>query len=266
MKTDFIFDGQRLSDFGYIIVDFNSSAGVTTSNVSKMSYTDVKAPLSHKSHNVSTTYDENLSKQIQIMKNHCMNDNIEITNDDLSQLTRWLCRVDYKQFKWIDEKDDDEIFYNVKIDMSKIELGDAVGFELNITSDKPFGTTRQMTNIMDFTNTTENRINVYSDDEGIIYPDVIITVKEDGDLKLINDREASRSTYIANCKTNEVITIIGGDTLQITSSLESRDFSNTFNYKCPRLVTKYRDYYNTFTCNLKCTMEIKYRGIRKVGI
>ena len=266
MKNDFIFDGQRLSDFGYIIVDFNSSTGVTTSNVSKMSYTDVKAPLSHKSHNVSTTYDENLSKQIQIMKNHCMDDNIEITNDDLSQLSRWLCRTDYKQFKWIDDKDDDEIFYNVKIDLSKIELGDTVGFELNITSDSQFGYTRDIKNVMDFTGTTENTINVYSDDEGIIYPDVIITIKENGDLNLINGREPNRSTYISDCKENEIITIIGGDTLQISSNLETRDFSNTFNYKCPRLVSKYRDYYNAFTCNLKCIIEIKYRGIRKVGI
>ena len=94
MKKDFIFDGQKLSDFGYVIVDFNSSAGVSTSDISKMSYTDVKAPLSDISHNVSTTYESNLSTQIQIMKNHCTEEKIEITNDELSQLTRWLCRND----------------------------------------------------------------------------------------------------------------------------------------------------------------------------
>ena len=85
-------------------------------------------------------------------------------------------------------------------------------------------------------------------------------------MKLVNGREPNRSTYISDCKENEIITIIGGDTLQISSSLETRDFSNTFNYKCPRLVSEYRDYYNVFTCNLKCIIEIKYRGIRKVGI
>lgn len=266
MKNDFIFDGQRLSDFGYIIVDFNST-GVTTSNVSKMSYTDVKAPLSHKSHNVSTTYNENLSKQLQIIKNHCTEKDIEISNDELSRLSRWLCRTDYKQFKWIDDKDDDEIFYNVKIDLSKLELGNVIGFELNITADTQFGYTREIKNVMDFTDTTENIVNVYSDDEGIIYPDVVITIKEDGDLKLINDKESNRSTIINDCKTNEIITIIGGDTLQITSSLESRNFSdNIFNYKFPRLISKYRDYHNIFTSSLKCTMEIKYRGIRKVGM
>ena len=434
MITDFIFDEQELSGFGYIIVDFNSSSELDISTVSDMSFTDVKSPLSNVSHNVATSYGENLSRTIQIMKNPCDNDVLDITNDDLSELSRWLCRKDYKLFKWVDDEDDDEIFYEVQIKLRKIELGNGrVGVELDIISNRPFGFTREITNNIslsspitvspgvilsydttrfpadntgyvynekfgfdciasdievqsymtlssnseivgyvrelwyvgnetipydvvsfvsltsinancvqdvawsstdkttktgsytsysalvgdgkvveqiDYTsvpymqqgylsninfssiyifedlksaynylttgnmsglknNKTEQsnskKITIFSDDEGYIYPNVTITVKKDGDLELINEFE-NRMTYIADCKAGEVITIIGGDTLQIVSSDDTHDMSKCFNYKFPRLCTEYMNYTNTFSANTSCDIEIKYRGIRKVGL
>lgn len=415
MITDFIFDGQELSGFGYMICDFDSSSGTETSSVSDMSFTDIKSPLSNISHNIATSYTENLSRTIQIMKNPCDNNNLNITNDDLSELSRWLCRKDYKLFKWVDDEDDDEVFYEVQIKLRKIELGNGrVGVELDIISNRPFGLTREIINTMSlyvapppsendtfkkeyfitdelyenssyqkylyvhddsynggtfqayytyyvpnsarialykigtqypvyctsdtfivcsrrvyynydgsvkstsdnmattvsshtialgsgttlynsfyiFDNTTEiqeylntgdtegaivipdnsnsnltnfKKITVFSDDEGYIYPDVTITIQADGDLELVNEFE-NRTTYIAGCTVGEVITIIGGDTLQITSSDDTHDMSKCFNYKFPRLCTEYMNYTNTFSTNITCDIEIKYRGIRKVGI
>ena len=266
MVTDFIFDGQELSDFGYIICDFDGASGTETLSVSEKSFTNIKSPLSNKSHVVATSEDENLNRKIQIMKNPCNNELLDITNDNLSELSRWLCREEFKQFKWVDGKDDDEIFYEVQIKLRKIELrGGRIGVELDITANAPHGFTSKKINKFALDNTNSKSITVFSDDEGYIYPKTIITVKEAGNLEFTNHYE-NRTTYVADCKAGEVLTFIGGDVLQITSSDESHDLSICYNYKSPRFCVKYRNYINTFTSNLSCDVVMEHKGIRKVGI
>lgn len=267
MIEDFIFDGQTLSGFGYVICSFGS-VGIETAPVSEMNYTSVQAAASDISRKATTSYAENLSKTIQIMKKNCTDttDKYAITNDELSQLSKWLCRKDYKWFRWVDTKDDDEIFYEVKIDLRQIHLsGNRVGLELAITANRPYGVTREIKSIKDFTSDTPHTFGVYSDDEGYIYPDVVITLKESGDLSISNAFE-DRITYIGGCTQGEVITIYGGDMLQIESSRKEHNLGDTFNYKFPRLCCTYGNSNNSITASLDCRMELKYRGIRKVGI
>lgn len=266
MITDFIFDGQELSGFGYMICDFDSSSGTETYTVSDISFTNIKSPLSNKSHVIDTSYSDDLTRTIQIMKNTCDNDLLDITNDDLSELSRWLCRKEYKLFKWVEDNDDDEIFYEAKISLNKIELANGrIGVELNITVNAQYGFTKEITNKLSFNSNDTKSITVFSDDEGYIYPNVIIKIKEAGNFKLINTFE-NRITYIADCKIGEVFTFIGDDMLQVTSNNETHNMSDCYNYKFPRLCTKYNDYTNVFTSNLACDIEFKYRGIRKVGL
>lgn len=267
MIQDFLFDGQTLSGFGYMICSFDSSGTNSTEFVSYMNYTEIKSPLSNVSHRVSDLYDNNLSHTIQICKKNCNNDiNYTITADEVSELSRWLCRKDYKWFKWIDDEDNDEIFYQVRINLKQIKIYDnKVGFELDIISNRPYGLTNEIkANYNNAANSTI-RLDVYSDEEGYIYPDIIIKIKENGNLKLNNIYE-NRMTYIANCNTDEVITIIGGDTQQIISNNENHNLSQDFNYIFPRLCNLYRHSTNEISINLACDVEIKYRGIRKVGI
>ena len=82
-------------------------------------------------------------------------------------------------------------------------------------------------------------------------------------FKLENNRD-NKATFISNCKTGEVITIYGGDTLQIESNID-HDFSD-FNYHFPRLKCEYRNYKNVFTSSLKCTISMQYVRVRKVGL
>ena len=107
-------------------------------------------------------------------------------------------------------------------------------------------------------------MDVYSDDEGYIYPDIRINVKENGTLKITNTYE-NRVTQLNNCKAGETITIIGSDVKQIMSDAE-HDLSHDFNYVFPRLCNMYRQSINKITVNLDCDIEIKYRGIRKAGM
>lgn len=265
MIQDFLFDGQTLSGFGYMICSFDSSGSNSTEFVSNMSYTEIKSPLSNISHKVSASYENNLSRTIQICKKNCNDSDYNITNDELSELSRWLCRQDYKWFKWIDDEDDDEIFYQVHITLKKIEIHDnKVGFELDIISNRPYGMTNEIKENYNNADYSPIRLDVYSDEEGYIYPDLIIKIKENGNLKITNTYE-NRITQINNCEAGEIITIIGNDVRQIMSNSE-HDLSFDFNYIFPRLCSMYNQSNNEIIINLNCDIEIKYRGVRKVGI
>lgn len=266
MINDFIFDGQSLSDFGYMLCDFSGS-GDENAEVSVIEYTDIKSPLSNISHKVANNYPSNYTRTLQVCKNICENQKDTIlTNEDVSTIAKWLCRKEYKYFKWVDDTDDDEIFYEVYCNISKVYLyGECYGLEITLTSNRPFGFTREIRYSKTLSANEQFEINVYSDEEGYIYPDVIVTVLSAGNWQLTNTLE-NRTTVIKNCVANEMITIQGSDLLQITSSNSSHFLASDFNYKYPRLYNEYRNSVNAFTSNLPCQIQITYRGIRKVGL
>ena len=266
MVTDFIFDGQSLSGFGYMLSSFN---GVNDENieVSTLEYTDIKSPLSDVSHKVATSYPNNYTKTIQISKSMCANnEDFILTNDDVSTLTKWLCRKEYKLFKWVDDDDDDEIFYEVHCKVSKVLVfGICYGLEITIESNRPFGITREINYIRELQANEDFEVTVYSDEEGYIYPNIEITLRQAGNLTITNQIE-NRNTVIKNCINNEVLTIKGSDILQITSNNPNHFLATDFNYKFPRLYNEYRNTVNTLSSNLPCSIKISYHGIRKVGL
>lgn len=266
MVTDFMFDGQLLSGFGYMMCDFGKGTDETVV-VSEMDYTDISSPLSDVSHKVATSYSSNYQKTIQLCKQFCDNqENDVLTNDDISTLSKWLCRKDYKWFKWVDDEDDDEIFYEVRITLSKVLIhGVCHGVELTIYANRPFAVTKPLTSIYSLDADSEFKINCYSEEEGFIYPDMTITMRGSGDFTLTNSNE-NRTTSIDNVSSGEVITIDGSDILQITSSDDNHSLAADFNYKFPRMVNEYRNGINTFLCNLPCLIALTYRGVRKVGL
>lgn len=140
MNIDFIFDGEKLSDYGYMICSFDS-VGLETSTISEINFTEIKSPLSDISHKVATGYESNLSRTIQIMKMNCDDtNNYDNDNKDISTLTKWLCRKDYKWFQWIKDGVVEEIYYEVRINLKQIKLSDSsIGFELDIISNRPYG-------------------------------------------------------------------------------------------------------------------------------
>ena len=108
----------------------------------------------------------------------------------------------------------------------------------------------------------QHSINDTSYEEGYIYPEMEITVKQDGDLKIYNAIE-DRSTYIANCKSGEVITL---DYPVIQSSDSSHNIQNDFNWNFFRIANAYDNSRNDLTISLPCSIKIKYSPIVKVGL
>lgn len=254
----FIFDGQRLSDFGY--VEFAEGLRSDNLTVSSMVFETIKSALSDVSLRVNHTYESNYSTVLMITKNPCNDiDDLWLTEDDVALLTRWLVRKTYKWFKYTDSN----VWYKVQNVVEKIYHGDDIlGLSITVNANAPFGFTDEMEHSWE----SEPSFNIkcISDEEGIIYPDVEITANEAGNLMMMNDR--GNNTVIRNLSVGEKIYITGGNILQIKTSKTDHDLSEDFNYKFPQLVSEYNNYINKYTVNLDCDITMRYRGVRKVGL
>lgn len=262
MITDFVFDKVKLSDLGYVAFWQNSEDQVT---VSDMNLNTIKAARSDISHSTSYTYENNYSSTFLLLKDSCRHnpDELNLTYRDISELTKWLCRKQYKWFRLIKDDDDDEIWYQVQIDVKKELAGeDVIGLTITVNANTPYGFSKQK--VKSFTN-SPYMVRTHSDEEGYIYPDVEITLRQSGNLVLTNTLE-NRQTTIKNCINTEKITIYGGDLQQIISTNQNHDFVTEFNYVFPRLLCNYYEFDNNFTSNLACDISFTYRDIRKVGM
>lgn len=265
MITDFIFDGMALSDFGYILFFEESDDSVTVSN---MEFGSIKAARSDAHQKVSYSYNDNYSCEFTIMKNICMYDEEEtfLTNKDVSEMVRWLSCKEYKWFRLVDDKDDDdEIWYKAQIQISKEYAGDRVfGLKLTVNTNTPYGYTKEYTKtkVLDYGDVIN--IPLISDEYIEIYPDVTITLKEAGAVVLGSWKN---TFHLYHCIQGEVITITGGNTRQISSTNPDHDWEKDFNFQFPVLIRdddvsggSYQNY------AAKCEVTITYRGIRKVGL
>lgn len=262
MISDFIFDGRSLSEFGYILVFENTEDTMDTSN---MEMKTIKGARNDKSLGVGYSYGDNLTATYLIMKNFCEfpEDELNLTDEDVSELTRWLCRKQYKWFRYVDTEDGvDDTWFQGYWTVKKEYAGDQViGLQITLHTNAPYGYSRI---IKHFENQTSFSININTDEEGYIYPDVTIQLSANGELNLTNTTE-DRVTGLKNCVAGETITIRNGDVQQI-SSTQDHDWIHEFNYKYPRFVAKYGDTQNDFTVNMPADITLEYREIRKVGL
>lgn len=261
MVQDFIFDGKALSDFGYIAVMENQEDTIAVSN---MQFDTIKSALSDISHRVAYNYESNYTSTLLIMKSSCEfdEDDLNMSNDDIAELTRWLARKQYKWFRYIDDEDNDEIWYQVQFAIGKELVGDQViGLQLTINCNAPYGFTKEYSYSTDESTLT---INPDTDEEGYIYPTMIITC--DGGTVTITNEHTGEVTEIENCSANEIITISGADIQQISSSDTDHDLSKDFNYRFPRVAVEYGNKQNVFSFEGIADIKASYRGIRKVGL
>lgn len=265
MIADFIFDGKALSDFGYMVLFEESEDNIEVSN---MKFTEIKGAKSDVSQQTSYNYENNYSTTFTIIKDICgirTGESEYLSNIEIEELTRWLARKQYKWFKFIDDDEDDEIWYQAQFVINKEYVGDrCFGLKLTLNTSAPFGFTREIKVIPSITE-GEFFVPVYSDEEGYIYPDVIVTMNQSGTLEIVNVSE-NRITELKNCVHNETITFYGQGVNQISSTSTTHDYAADFNYNFPRFFTEYGENNNKFTVNADCTITFVYRGIRKVGL
>ena len=260
---DFEFDGKRLSGFGMILCKFDSDGLDTVSDGSEITFNTISTQNGIKSELVSTVYENNLETTLQICKHSCNGGIQEISATEHRQLTRWLNRKKFLKLKILD-KDHIDIYYEVLINVSKIELdGKLIGLELSVLTNRPHALKEPR--IININNTVvdgKHSINDISHEEGFIYPHTEIIISQDGDLKIHNAIE-DRDTYIANCKTGEVITM---DYPVIQSSDSSHNIQNDFNWNFFRVANTFENSRNDLTISLPCSIKVEYSPIVKVGL
>lgn len=265
METyDFSYDGKNLSDFGFILCNFDGSKGLeSVSDGCQITFNTVPVLGGSKHNLISTEYEECLEDIWQICKHSCDGGVQEITESDHREITRWLNRKRFLKLKLLDKSHID-IYYEATFNISKIKVdGKLFGFELGVKTNAPHAFKEPQTIILNNTiREGKHSINDTSYEEGYIYPLTEITINADGDLKIHNAME-NRNTYIANCKKGEVITM---NYPVIQSSISSHKIENDFNWNFFRIANTYDNSRNDLTISLPCSIKVTYSPIVKVGL
>ena len=267
--TDFMYDKHCLSDFGMIIVDFDSSNGIeTVSAGSQLTFNMVKPLNQNKWNNYSSSYNEYLTTTFQICKTPCNTSSqkdMELTAKEISELNRWLNRKQFCKFKILQD-DYIDIYFEGSFNINQILIGGScVGLELTLTTNRPYGFLEPVTYSITTSMTNESVV-LYdqSDEIGCIYPDMTIKCLQSGNLKINNSIE-NRDFYLANVTNGEIITIYGKEQF-IKSNNSSHEIYNDFNFKYLRIANTYENKNNILTFSIPVECTLTYSPIRKVGI
>lgn len=259
---DFEYDGICLSDKGFMICYFDGKSMETVSNGSKITFNTVSTMYGSKFEMISSQYDEYLTTTFQICKRACGPRHEEISMEEVRDIMRWLNRKNFHKFKLMDT-DYAGMYFEATFNVSKIEFnGNVYGFELEMVTNRPFAVKDPV--IISIDNKVANgKYTIFSksDEEGYVYPDMEIKIKEAGTLTIHNSLE-DRTMTIRNCQVDEVITI----NYPMISTNKDRKIQNDFEWLFFRIATTFRDRRNDITISLPCSIRIKYSPIVKVGI
>lgn len=265
IATDFIYDGQRLSDLGYMICQFDEGGGFSTSSAgSQLTFTKVAQGCGRNHLLASATYDECFETDISI----CKPNGSTCTSAEYAALLRWLNRPSFHTLKicMADETayDYDNITFRGTFNVDKVEFrGRIVGFTLHFTSDGPFGYGAPVNLTFAVTTSTPYTLTDTSDEIGYIYPDsLVITCNGSGNLTLTNSIE-NRRTMIKNVTNSEAITF-DGTVSTVTSSRSAHDVLNDFNYVFFRVANTAASRVNTISTTVNCSITLTYTPRRKV--
>ena len=266
--TDFEYDGQYLSDYGFIICHFDYSSGANVATAgSKITFEKVSRNKGKQHSLTNTRYDECVTATFDICKNPELYETEEmmIENDEYRDLMRWLNRREFLKFQALDEDDKlrDTCYFNVSFNVEKIKIAEKMfGLRLTLESDKPFGYGQELTTSWTFSNVSASKIlSDMSDEIGYIYPNMKITCKADGDLSIYNELE-NCTTVIKNCSVGEIITINGSEQI-ISSSDSEHDICNDFNWEFPKIGNTINNRSNKISVSKPCSIIITYSPIIK---
>ena len=263
--SDFEYDGFALSDFGFIICDFSGGGLQTIGNGSQITFNTVSTRNGEKYEHTSSQYDSCIETTFQICKNSCLYDNIGLSLKEYRDIITWLNRKQFHQFRFLDGEYAD-IYFDATFNISKIEIdGMIVGLELNMKTNRPFAYKEPVEHTYNnLAANTSTVINVVSDEEGFIYPDMTIKVLTSGNLTITNTNHTeTRSMVINSCTANEIITI---QYPIVSSSLSSHKIQNDFNWNFFRLANSFKYKENTITNSLKCNLELSYTPLIKISV
>lgn len=265
---DFEYDGQYLSNFGFIICDFDSTSGADIISAgSKITFNKVSLNRGRQYSLTSTQYDECISTTFDICKNPDEYDyeDMVISKDEYRTLMRWLNRREFLKFHVLNEDEyyAEPCYFNASFNIEKIEIGCKLyGMRLTMETNSPFGYGDEISSILLFSDSSAyHHVKYVSDEIGSICPDVTITCNADGDLTIYNEL-VDCTTVIKNCAAGEIITMNGSAQI-ISSNYNSHDICNDFNYEFLRIGNTINVRNNRISVSIPCKIEVKYSPIIK---
>lgn len=263
IATDFEYDGQYLSDYGFII--YGDNVDETVNSGSKIVFN--KIPLnSGKYHSLSSTkFEECYTTTFSVCKDPDIYDVNErfITDDEYRDIKRWLNRREFLKFCFIG--DGEAVYFYVSFQVNKILVGgNLVGLQLTLESNSPFGYGQEQT--AKWTVATAEKVYLLSDisDEiGYTYPDIKIVINKNGNFEMYN-KDTDCRMIIKNCSAGETITI-KGDTRIIETDNEAhrKTIYNDFNFQYFTIANSIDNRSNRITVTLPSEITIKYTPIIK---
>lgn len=262
---DFMYDGLLLSDYGYIVCEFDAGGTTTISNGSNLTFNTASMGYGQKWVLASSNYNSVFEATFSICKDPCktITGNIEpLSVFDVRDLSRWLNRREFLKFTPI-AKGYENTFYEGSFNVNVVQSnGNAIGLELTFTTNSPYGKHEEILHEFSAEADTPVYIIDKSDDIGYEYVNMELTCKSAGNLTIHNSIE-DRNTIINNCSQNEKITL---NHPIITTSVSSHKIQNDFNYNFPRLANTFNDKRNVLTFSLPCDVKLTYLPTRKVGV
>ena len=262
---DFEYDGRKLSDFGFIICEFNSSSGADIISAgSKISFNTVPQHSGKRFGLTSTKYENCIETTFHICKHPDADDDMEITDQQYREMMRWLNRREFLRFHVIaEEYGVKTCYYDASFNISRIEINKKLyGLELQMCTNRPFGYGKMVSYKWKLREpSSEVEVIDVSDEIGYTYPNMTITCMADGDLEICNTT-IDRTMCIKGCVSGEIITIDGMAQI-ITTSASAHAIYDDFNFKFMRIENTPRNNVNVITVNIPCDLEINYAPIIK---
>lgn len=221
---DFTFCNKKLSDFGFIIANFDSSSDedVSCGNVELIT---ARPPMSSKNIIHGVSYGEPIKLVFQIVKFDyvtCTCSSEPVTDKEYEDLMRWLVKTNYNYINF----DDGDVYFNVTMSVTAKKIGGHIrGFEITATNDSVYSYSQEYST--EFT----SGVSTFVDESSVIgytYPEkFVITALADGDVNLgvVGDV----GILIEDCVAGEVL-VMDCEHKIITSSVPSHDLSSCFNF------------------------------------
>lgn len=263
---DFEYDGQYLSDYGFVICTLGGTSDFdTVSAGSKITFNTVSRHNGKLYSLTSTQYSECITATFTICKNPEEYSDLRITNDEYRDIMRWLNRREFLKFQVLneDDREHETCYYEASFNVDKIMVNKVLyGLELTMETNKPFGYGQELSVAWTISDTTKTYVlSDMSDEIGYTYPSMVITCNRAGNLSIHNEME-NCTMVINNVSVGEVIKI-DGSTHIITTSLDSHKIYDDFNFEYFRIGNTINNRNNRISASLPCKLEFTYTPIIK---
>lgn len=259
---DAIFNGKSLSDFGFMLCEFDGNGALNKSSVG--STIDLKTVKIKNNWKVtSSEYKEAVTFSFVI----CKKDFSQISSFEQATINRFFIRKDgYKYLQFI-MKEFEQIFFNVICtDISSVSVGNIdYGIELTFVSNAPYGYGKEEKTVIDVggSSMVQKVFVDMSDEVGETYPDLKIEVYQSSTINIRNNL-TSCNFELKNCVGGEIITV-NSTTGEITSTMRG-NIVKDFNYNWFSFGNTYSTRSNPLMLTGRAKVTMLYRQIRKVGI